>query len=139
MKETYSQFIKFSIIGILNTLVDWFIFFLITSFLIKAKNFEPIVKSVAFICAVVNSYIFNTLWTFKKEYNNSIEKTYKNKKRIIFSKFILVSLIGWTINLLVFNYFRFNLNSTKLLALIFASGFALIWNFIANKIWTYRK
>jgi len=60
-------------------------------------------------------------------------------KSKVFFKFIVVSLIGWGVNYLAFKYTRFNLDQGQVIALIVASGTATLWNFFANKLWTYKQ
>lgn len=132
------QFIKFGIVGVLNTAVDWIVFFILTNFLISAKDSEPLAKAIAFIIALLNSYLWNTIWTFKKEYKAASGED-SSKKGGIFVKFIVVGLVGWAINFFAFKYTRFSLEQGQLISLAAASGSAIIWNFFANKLWTYKK
>lgn len=131
------QFIKFGIVGVANTGVDWVVFYLLINF--ASLKTETIAKAIAFLVALLNSYFWNTIWTFKKEYKES-----QDKKATIFVKFLVVGLIGWGINVFVFDkalgQISFQLlNNKELLPLIFASGAAILWNFFANKHWTYKK
>jgi len=137
--EGIVQFIKFGVVGVSNTAVDWIIFFLITHFIVTNKSFEPTAKAIAFLIAVLNSYLWNTIWTFKKEYKQSVGQKGSNEGGKIFIKFFVISLIGWAINYFAFKYARFNLNQGQIIALIVASGAATLWNFFGNKLWTYRK
>ena len=136
--EGLIQFVKFGLVGVANTAVDWLVFFGITHYLVTDKSFEPTAKAIAFLVAVINSYIWNTIWTFNKEYKRSTGKD-SGKKTAIFVKFFAVSLVGWVINYLAFKYTRFNLNQGQIIALIAASGAATLWNFFGNKLWTYKK
>lgn len=136
--EGLIQFIKFGVVGVTNTAVDWLVFFLITHYIVLSKDFEPTAKAIAFVVAVLNSYLWNTVWTFRKEYKKSIGDK-ASAKGTIFFKFIIVSLIGWGINYLVFKYTRFDLDQGQIISLIAASGAATLWNFFINKFWTYRK
>lgn len=136
--EGIIQFIKFGVVGVTNTAVDWLVFFLITHYIVLTKDFEPTAKAIAFVVAVLNSYLWNTVWTFKKEYKKSAGDK-ASAKGAIFFKFVIVSLIGWGINYLVFKYTRFSLSQGQLVSLIAASGAATLWNFFINKFWTYKK
>ncbi len=137
------QFIKFAIVGVANTGVDWVVFYiLVNTFLGEERT---VAKAIAFLVAVLNSYLFNTIWTFKKEYDSATGKSGDSSaKSAIFGKFIIVSLIGWAINVFVFSQASARLDlllfeKQDLLPLIFASGAAIVWNFFANKLWTYKK
>jgi putative flippase GtrA len=148
--EGIIQFIKFGVVGISNTAVDWLVYYLIAGFLITASDAKPTVKAISFLVAVINSYLWNTIWTFKKEYAKSV-KSASSAKSTIFIKFFVVSLVGWGVNYLVFRYFinNFTFQNIEIMArtiktqdlypLIFASAAAVIWNFFANKLWTYKK
>ncbi|MCL5410764.1 MAG: GtrA family protein [Patescibacteria group bacterium] len=135
--EGLVQFIKFGVVGVSNTGVDWIIFYILTATILV--NAEPFAKAIAFIAAVLNSYLWNSVWTFKKEFKKSIGSEKLKNGTELFVKFVVVSLIGWAINYYAFKYTRFSLDQGKLIALIAASGAATFWNFFGNKLWTYRK
>lgn len=149
--EGLVQFIKFGIVGISNTAVDWVVYYLVAGYLLTVSDIKPTVKAISFLVALINSYIWNTIWTFKKEYKKSIEKSGNSTKGAIFVKFVVVGLIGWGINYIVFKYALENFNfqnivfatkqikTQELYPLVFASGAAIVWNFFANKLWTYKK
>jgi len=147
-KKTGIQFVKFAIIGILNTGIDWIVFYLL-NMLVFFDIHEWFAKSISFVIAAINSFIWNSLWTFKEEFQTGMshaksteEKTAKGSEN--YSKLLLVSLIGWGLNTLVFYVFRYQILVSvddkygKLLSLVFASGLVIIWNFLANKFWTYK-
>lgn len=147
IKESYKQFGKFVIVGLINTGVDWLIFFLL-QFLNFFVLQRPLAKAISFIIAAVNSFFLNSYWTFNKEFKNSLagsDKAKLSKGSIYFGRFFAVSLVGWVINTLVFTVAISVL--PKLLpdrfinvgALTLASGAGIIWNFFANKYWTYNK
>ena len=145
--ESLLQFIKFALVGATNTAVDWVVFFLLKAILIDpdVQMEKNIGKAISFFAAMLNSYLWNTIWTFKKEYQNVTSGVdAKKQKGAVFLKFALASIVGWGINV----YF-YNLVSTKvsyqlfgkpdILALVVASGSAIVWNFFSNKFWTYKK
>jgi len=152
MKKTEGliQFIKFGIVGVSNTAVDWIVYYIVAGYIITAVSAKPTVKAISFLVAVLNSYLWNTIWTFKKEYNQSVKNSDSAKKSIFF-KFFIVSLIGWAVNYFVFKLildgFTFSnleilsrsISTQDLYPLIAASAAAVIWNFFANKLWTYKK
>lgn len=135
------QFVKFGVVGVSNTLVDWTVFYLLTSFIFGSGSGELASKAIAFAVAVINSFILNSAWTFKREFRESIGGRDERIKRggVIFLRFIVVSLVGWGINYYTFKYVRFNLDQIQIVSLIAASAAATLWNFIINKVWTYKK
>ena len=62
-----------------------------------------------------------------------------------FIRFFVVSLVGFIINYFTFKWAFSHVSSSSfsnyenIISLVCASGAALIWNFVINKIWTYRK
>ncbi|HOZ03642.1 MAG TPA: GtrA family protein [Candidatus Woesebacteria bacterium] len=136
-KKSIIQFIKFGLVGVSNTLVDWLVFYLLKAIFNVAREGEPIIKAIAFLVAMLNSYYWNTVWTFKDEYKGAVAKE-ENAKGQIFIKFVVVSLIGWVINYYSFDYTRLTLGQSSIVSLIVASAAATLWNFFANKLWTYK-
>lgn len=142
-----NQFLKFAVVGVANTLLDWLVFFLLTLLPFFAGN-QPIAKAISFIAAAINSFFLNSNWTFKKEYQSGIgseDRLRLAKNSVYFGRFFAVSLVGWVINTLSFTIVlnilpsSFSTRMSELIALICASGSALAWNFLANKFWTYNK
>lgn len=147
IKESGSQFVKFAIVGIINTAIDWLVFFALKLIPFFLAN-RPIAKAISFIIAAINSFILNSTWTFKKEYKAGFENNDQarlSKNSIYFGRFFMVSLIGWLVNTLVFtisiNYLPGMVPDKyiDLSALVLASAAGIIWNFFANKYWTYNK
>ena len=136
------QFIKFGVVGVGNTAVDWIVYYILSGTILSGE--KSAAKALSFLVAVANSYLWNTIWTFKKEYAELTASGKENAKNLILIKFFVVSLIGWGINWLTFRYFLSSFNPTvmgkhDIMPLVFASAAAIIWNFFANKMWTYKK
>ena len=149
--ENIVQFVKFGVVGVSNTAVDWVVYFILTGYVITDLSAKPFAKAIAFIVAVINSYIWNTVWTFRKEYQKKTNSKKAAHKNVLFVKFAVVSLIGWAINYFVFKSSIGSLPDTYLtilgktmnlhdiFALVFASAAATFWNFFGNKLWTFKK
>lgn len=124
-----AQFIKFAIIGTVNTFVDFGIYFGLTRSSIFWEKHYLWANFIAFVVAASSSYIFNKNWTFRDT----------NKKiRIQYSKFILVSAIGLTINETILFFLVTKAGLHDLMAKVLAIGVVLFWNFTINKLWTFR-
>jgi len=135
------QFVKFAIVGISNTAVDWIVFKILVLTVLSGS--DTLAKAVSFTIAVLNSYLWNTIWTFSREYRKTIGNSGRGNKAFVFAKFFVVSLVGLGVNVLVYSlasrYVSYKILDKDLIPLIFASGFAVIWNFFANKFWTYKR
>jgi putative flippase GtrA len=64
--RTTSQFVKFCVVGVLNTAVDLLFYFLLTRYLGLGGELIYIAKGSSFIIATLNSFVLNRLWTFKQ-------------------------------------------------------------------------
>jgi len=139
------QFIKFAVVGVANTLVDWLAFYLLIMLVMPDEKL--LAKAISFVIAAINSLIFNSIWTFRKEFLTGIKDQNLRFYHIIsyFGRFFVVSLVGFSINYLTFKWIISFVASTSLanysniLGLFCASGAALVWNFLINKFWTYSK
>ena len=146
------QISKFGITGVLNVLVDMgilslLIIFFRNFFQIEAKNaffsgltiftFYSFYKSISFIVANINSYLWNKYWTFQSV----------SKKRTEFFQFFLVSIIGFAINVIVASLIFHLGNPTGDLAQgqwgLIGAGMGslagLAWNFIGYKFIVFKK
>jgi putative flippase GtrA len=143
-KEGLVQFVKFAIVGVANTLVDWLVYYGLILYIIPDDR--SVAKAISFLVAVTNSFILNSIWTFRKQFLEGIEDESLRSYRIMnyFVRFFIVSVVGFTVNFFAFQLtFSFLSGSTfsgysDIGGLIFASGAALVWNFFINKFWTYK-
>ncbi len=131
---------KFVSVGILSTLIDWGIlnlFIFLSS--IALGVFYSIFKGISFVVAMVNSFFWNKLWTFKKR---GMEKAGKE-----FFQFLIINLIGLGINViiasLIVNFIgpQFKL-SDKIWANVgagVATFFVMFWSFLGYKFIVFRK
>lgn len=79
---TILQFIKFNLVGVLNTLVDVVVFWLLNHFF----GWTYIANVISYSCGIINSYLWNSNWTFKEQ------KTHSAKEMLSFIAVNLVSL-----------------------------------------------
>jgi len=125
---SYYQFIKFSVVGTIGMIIDVGILNLLIYFF--SVNIY-ISATISFILAVISNFILNRIWTF-----NNI-KTDK-KPFYQFIQFVMVSVIGLGINLLIMYVFiewaGLWYNWAKIIAIIIV----LLWNYFINKIWTFK-
>ena len=137
------RFYKFAAVGIMGAVIDFGIFNLLIS-CIGIKSVWASVVSFSF--AVVSNFLWNRLWT----YPDSRSKTLS---RQLF-QFCVISLIGLGIRTPLFAWLekmivnlsgrflpKFFLSPTFLghnVSLAVAIVVVLLWNFGANRFWTYN-
>ena len=126
--EPLKQFLKFNVVGILNTAIDLLVFALFNS----VFGFgDALSKTVSYSCGVLNSYLWNSRWTFKKEQK-------RTKKEFLL--FILVNIISYGASLSILFVCRewFGIENGTLRNLI-ATPVAVVINFLGNKLFVFRK
>lgn len=121
-----SKFIKFGIVGILNTLINWTIF-AILNFL---GMYYIISNIIAYVIATINSYIWNSKWVFKYKGEDKKETT---------GKFILLNLFGLSLNTVILYLFVDLMRFNKLIALVITTIIVMIINYILNKVWVFKE
>ncbi len=137
------QFFKFGIIGATSTVID----FSIMNVLYQKFGINWVFAStISFVFAVTNGFIWNSIWTFRGMGSGKRHEQYV--------KFVAVNVIGWVLNLIIMTVIIYLLtgeitrvgpgvhthikpgfiNIAKLIAVVFVS----IWNFVANRKWTFK-
>jgi len=132
-----NQAFWFSVIGGINTALDFIILFVLTSFGIKIFIANIFSTGITFII----SFLMNKKITFKSVSNN--------KKELIREMvlFIIITLFGlWVIQNIVistampiFENLLKNKQMSLLLSKLIATIFSLIWNFILYKKVVFKK
>ncbi len=126
-QTTLKQFIKFGLIGVLNTLIDLIAYIFFTRILF----WHYLVAALfAFIISASSSFILNSYWTFE---------VLQEKIKLRYAKFLLVALGGLCLTelflyILVDKFYWFDL-----WAKIFTVLIVVNWNFFLQKYWTFKK
>ena len=60
----FKQLIKFSLVGLINTILDFSAYFVLTRTFNFFAKYYLLANGLSFSIAVTNSFIFNKLWTF---------------------------------------------------------------------------
>ncbi len=143
-KKSFVQLLKFVLIGASNTLLD-----LVVTFALNAIfGIYYLAKIIGYACGIVNSYIWNSRWTFREERR-------RDAREIV--TFLAVNLITLGLSLLLQWVFRDRLHLdawwtgfagenffTKIIngerfCLLLASGIALLVNFAGNKLLVFNR
>jgi len=120
------QFIKFNLVGLLNTGITFLIFALLN----KLFNTNKLIaEPIGYACGLVNSFIMNKLWTFgKKHYFHVIEVI----------KFVIVNgvALGGTLFILVLaeDYLHIDVLWGKIMAYCYS----IPVNYLGFKFWVFR-
>lgn len=131
------QFIIFSFIGIINTIVDLFVLNILILIFNNSLLWQfPIFKGISFIFACSLSYLLNSYFTFKD----------KNLNLFKYFKFITASLSGVFINILfstIFFLYLKDINYSTIIkstvSAIVGSIVSFIWNYFIYKKFIFNK
>lgn len=147
-KSDFLQILKFGLVGVCNTALDYGLFYVFLSLLHFDKNVAQILATAL---AMVNSYLVNRYWTFNK--------TGTVQGREIW-KFIGVNLLSLLTTLACLNLFHdvmalyipanrvlsalgLNYQLSDKAAVMFckllAMPFSLAVNFLGNRLWVFRS
>jgi putative flippase GtrA len=133
------QFGKFAAVGVLNTFVDLGVLNLeIVMLGTPGVWVYRIFKTVSFLAATTNSFLWNKYWTFNSQEPASAKQTIE---------FYGVAVVGFLLNVGLASYVFSNVSrpvsvSPNLWANIGALvgvAAAFIWNFIGYKFWVFKK
>ncbi len=134
----FRQLGRFTIVGVLNTIVDFAVFNLLINYAqIAEGTLANVFKGMSFMVAVVNSYYWNKYWTFET----------KGKTKREFLEFLVVSLIGFSLNVGVFHVVvnmigpsgGIRLETWANLGALLGTLIGLVWNFMGYKLIVFRK
>ena len=143
-RTTTIEFVRFLIVGISNTAVDFFVFnFFIYIFgLAQGDSRYIYFKGISFMVAVLNSFVWNRKFVFRRT-SNQADETSKE-----FMKFLAVSIVGLVINTTI-SYFVFYAGSKIFLnthiqvlanaGAIVGSLVVFVSNFLGYKYLVFKK
>lgn len=123
------QFIKFGIVGGINTLIDFSVYIFLTRLFTFWSHHLVFATVVAFLCAAVNSYILNKRWTFQNE---------REDHHILFTKFLVVTASSFLIYSTLFATLV-HLGFYDLYVKVLLVAFVAVWNFVFSKFWVYTR
>ena len=124
--KLFTQFIKFGLVGVSNTLISLGIYYL----MVWLGCHYLIANIVGFIVSVINSFFWNSKFVFKDKEEDSKVKSFVKMTLSYGSTFILsnvlmflfIDIIGWS----------------KYIAPILCLFVTIPINFLLNKIWAFK-
>ena len=142
-KKERTRFFKFAVVGAIGSVIDIGVMNLLT----QVFHFPLVLGgSISFVCAVINNFLGNRYWTYPDSRSRRI--------RHQFGMFLIVNAIGIAIRIPILKFVEpplitffesmSNLSVdiadaiAKNLTLLIAIGVVMLWNFFANRYWTYN-
>jgi putative flippase GtrA len=142
-RDEQRRFFKFALVGISGAVVDFGVFNLLSSILGVDSTIS---QAVSFSLAVINNFIWNRLWTYPETRRSSLLKP--------FIQFGVVNVIGLGIRTILFRLIEpqmITLAAETLpnfkqpsiighnLTLAFVILIVMLWNYFANRYWTFKE
>lgn len=132
-----TKFIKFAVVGASGAVID----FGLTALCKGIFGIpELLSNAIGFTVAATSNYFLNRVWTWRST---------SKEVGIEYAKFFFVSLVGLGLNSLivfllkdisiVLRFVETNLDWDFWVAKIIATGIVMVWNFLANNLFTFRK
>lgn len=141
-----TRFIRFAIVGAIGAVIDFGVFNLLTNFVDIFKTNAVWASVISFILAVISNFTWNRIWTYPDSRNKSFSRQ--------LTQFVTVSVIGLLIRTPLFAWLEKILtesltgrwNFEPLTPVFVAHNISLaiviliimLWNFFANRYWTYN-
>ena len=122
MKKLINQILKFGVVGVIATIIDFAVLYLLTDFI----HINYLISSIiSFTVSVIVNYILSIKWVFEVNHKQT-------KKDFII--FVVLSVIGLGINSLIMYLMVDKLHIYYMLTKVFATAVVMVYNFITRKI-----
>ena len=126
-----TEVIKYGAVGAVSTALDYLFLNLSFKFMHNDAGLLWLATAIGFGIGMVNGYFMNSRWTFRFNTNGQ-----ESKK---FSQFAVVSLVGLGLTELIVLSLSLKLSLDKNVAKLVAVAIVFVWNYLANKFWTFKK
>ncbi|MHC1741078.1 MAG: GtrA family protein [Anaerolineaceae bacterium] len=136
------RFLRFALVGISGSVVDFGVFNLLATLLHVPAT---IAQAVSFTLGVINNFTWNRLWTYPETRTNSVLKQ--------LGQFSLVNVVGLGIRTILFSLIEKPIISLAAkfipniltptivghnISLASVILVVMLWNYFANRYWTFK-
>ncbi|ABP65916.1 GtrA family protein [Caldicellulosiruptor kronotskyensis 2002] len=128
-KKQIVQLVKFSIVGVINTAVDFAVFFLFYSVFRISYSLSQV---FGYTSGMINSFIMNKKWTFEDKTTGKVIIT-----KLL--KFVITNLVSLGSSIVVLKLSKTYLSNSILIAKILATLCAQMINYLSYKYWVFNK
>ncbi|MCR4802723.1 MAG: GtrA family protein [Lachnospiraceae bacterium] len=156
MKKLMAQIIKFGIVGVVATVVDWCIYALLVKLygvgpfagltdVMPERNWNLVATTISFSVSVIVNYIGSMMFVFERRDDMSRTKE--------FTIFMILSIMGLGLNILIiyvmdpvvkpledlFAPIAFIKSLIFMVPKVVATFLVLVWNFVTRKMFLEKK
>lgn len=142
-QQERTRFLKFSLVGVIGAVVDFGVMNLLTRVFLLPLT---VAGTISFISAVISNFLWNRYWTYPDSRSRPVARQ--------LAMFFVVNVAGLIIRLPILHFLEPPLTDIldrsfinlplssdlwgKNLTLAVAVGVVMLWNFFANRYWTYN-
>lgn len=125
MKILFTQLLKFGVVGVMATIIDFFFLFLFTDVF---GMYYLLSAAISFVLSTLFNYVASMRFVF----NSKFSKDEKSKELILF---VILSVSGLVLNQVLLWFFVEKIALYYMAAKIVATFLVMTWNFISRKVW----
>lgn len=129
--EAARQFLTFAVIGTMNTVIDFGIYYLLTRHTALFDYRTPwryAANSISFLVATTFSFWMNRSWTFRRDTPPTLSESVR---------FYATTLGGLLVNNTILFFFSSFGGINDLVSKVFSTFFSTAWNFVFKKLWVF--
>ena len=145
------KFVKFGLIGVLNTLVDFAVFYVMDRWVIRegptlvllgaAVVTGPYLSNaIAYVVANVHSFVWNKLWTFEKR--DRVTRGEAARYLLTSAGYVLISTVSLAVCIRILSLPVLAPlvpeGYTNLLAKLPTACVTIFYNYLMNKFWVFK-
>lgn len=146
------KFLKFGVIGVLNTLVDFVVFYVMDRWVIGEGPSLVLLgttvavglyisNAIAYVVANIHSFIWNKFWTFQKR--NRITRGEAARYLVTSVGYLLISSLSLAVFIRIFSAPVLAEivpeNWINLLAKLPTACVTIFYNYLMNKFWVFKS
>lgn len=131
------RFVKFGLVGVMNTAVDFAVFTLVS----LAGVHYLAAQVVSYAAGTANSYVVNKFWTFKSTNSGAGATADKSVSRGAgeFFRFVLLNVGTLLLSLVCLYGLKTGLGLHELLAKLLVTGVTVVVNYVGSKLWVFHR
>ena len=123
MSKRSSEFMRFCLVGAVNTGIDLAVFAVLSSWGLSLL----VAHSLSYTCGVLNSFLLNRKWTFRGCGQSSGQLI----------QFLVLNLVTLTLTYGLLVYFHNHLAWPLLVSKLVATGASLGINYVGSRLWIF--
>lgn len=131
LRKPFEQFVRFNLVGLVNTGID----FLIFTLLLSLGFFALGAQSISYVAGTVNSYFMNKHLTFKHDEG----QRQSGFDLAQFTKFIVINLVVLGCSLPILHLLIQQVNLHPIWAKVIITCFTVCINFFASRKWVFKS